>query len=1020
VTTSNDKPISQIPGLLKEHRRYVWIAAIVASYAFLGFFLAPWLVKKYAVDAYSEIYAAELQINKVEINPFVLSLRIIELELLDPVGDPVLRTSEIFVNFQLSSLFRWAWTFDEFTITRPELFVARDKSGDLNFAFLTAEAAAVEPSGPSPEDPPSMTRMMIFAFALHDGAVNWRDEVPVDLVDTRFGPINIEIQELNTLPRRAGRQTVLITTETSGTLSWTGSLGLNPLKSTAHASIKGSHFPLASAYLRHESGFDVVDGNVDVELDYTVDTLADGSLAATIDNFNLAFNDVIVHTFSGAPTADPEKSDREVLRLPEVRLAGGKLRWPEQTVSIESLSINDTLVSIFRVTDGALNIDRQPAQTATLPETPSETLPDDAAQSEWQVSLNDFAINHLAMNLVDHSVEPFADIGIADFNLHISDINNSSGARFPSSLSLQVRSGGTLAMDGYLSFLPDVLFDFDLTIDNIALAGAHPYIKPLADLNLDSGAINVTGHVNNSSDEGLLFKGDVEIADFELSETDEGTRLGSWTRLLADNILFTSASESLEISELRLEQPYGDLVIAEDGSLNLGRVEKEDASEVQTEPETTQSDSSLAITVGRVVITDGAADFADFSLPLPFTAKIAELEGSMTTISTASNEPSTVEFEGKVDEYGFVRVTGFITPLDVQLNTDMSVTFQNVNMPKFTAYTIPFAGREIASGTLDLALGYRVTEGQLVGENNIVLRDLELGEKVEHAGAMSLPLGLAVALLKGPEGNIDIDLPVSGDVNDPDFNYGGIVFKALANLIIKIVASPFALLANLVGFEANELEYISFLDGRSDLTPPEMQKAAKLAEALALRPELVLDIPGVIDRESDGLALQTAHLDAIVEARITAQAAADDSGDLYADQRQAVLEKLFLEQAQAVETNLSLALQDLRARFTTQIETEDGSETHFDELAYANDLNRQLVDLQALTDAELVVLAAERKENTRAAILANDQSLENRITLGGNQAVEKKSDESIQLRVTLSVGSKSKRVNDEPQDDQSD
>ena len=517
MTTTNNKPITRLLGLLNKHRKYVWITVIIASYALLGFFLAPWLVKKYAVEAYGKMYAAELRMNKVDINPFVLSLRIVELELLDPAGDPVVRAGEIFVNFQLSSLFRWAWTFDEFKVTRPELFVARDKSGDLNFAFLTAGDAVGGSSGPTP-----MTRMMIFAFEISDGAVNWRDEVPVDLVDTRFGPINIEIQELNTLPQRSGHQTVLITTETSGTLSWTGSLELNPLKSAAHASIKGSHFPLASAYLRHESGFDIVDGNVDVELDYTVDTLADGSLAATVDNFNLAFNDVIVHTFSGAPTADPENADREILRLPEVRLTGGTLRWPEQTVSIESLSIDDTLVSIFRNKDAVLNVDRQPATSETAP----KTMPDDAAPSEWQVSLDNFAVNHLAVNLVDHSVEPFADVGISDFNLHISNINNDPGARFQSSLALQVRTGGTLAMDGHLSFLPDLLFDFDLNIDKIALAGAHPYIKPLADLNLDSGAINVTGHVNNSIDEDLLFKGDVEIVDFELSETDEGTRLG--------------------------------------------------------------------------------------------------------------------------------------------------------------------------------------------------------------------------------------------------------------------------------------------------------------------------------------------------------------------------------------------------------------------------------------------------------------------------------------------------------------
>jgi hypothetical protein len=126
---------------------------------------------------------------------------------------------------------------------------------------------------------------------------------------------------------------------------------------------------------------------------------------------------------------------------------------------------------------------------------------------------------------------------------------------------------------------------------------------------------------------------------------------------------------------------------------------------------------------------------------------------------------------------------------------------------------------------------------------------------------MSLPLGLAIALLKDSEGKIDIDLPARGDLNEPEFRYGGVAMKALGTLIIKIVASPFALLGKLIGVEADELKYINFLDGRSDLTPPELERAAKLAEALALRPALILDISGVADAEADGLALRTARLD---------------------------------------------------------------------------------------------------------------------------------------------------------------
>ena len=992
---------------LKIYRKYVWALVAIAIYAVLGFFLAPWLVQKNAIDSIHERYGAELRLEKVEVNPFILSLRLNGIELDDPSGAPVARVAQLFVNFQLSSLFRWAWTFDEFRVTAPELFVARDEAGNLNLAFLFEETTEEEAVAPE-ESEPAVTPMLVFDFVIENCAINWHDEVPVEMINTRFGPINIEIAELNTLPNRSGQQSVLITTESTGTLSWSGTLQLNPLKSAAHASIKGSHFPLTSAYIHYQTGFEILEGNADVELDYTIDTMADGTISATVDNFNMAFNDVVVHTFSGTVATDAGNQDREVLRLPEIRLTEGKLRWPEKNVSFAALTMDDALVSLYRDTSGALNVLRSPADQDPGDDAIDEQVNSTTDNDEWHISLQSLAINHLVLDLEDHSVEPFAEIGIADLNLSVRDINNEPGARFPTSLALQVRSGGTLTMEGAVAMLPEVELDLDLVIDNIALAGAHPYIKPLADVNMDSGALNLSGHINSSGEESLSFAGDLSIVDFEITETDEGSRLGSWQRMAASNVAMSISNQNLEISEILIDQLYGDIVIAEDGNLNLGRVEKagdDDVPAIADEAvEVGSVDSQLEVTVGRILLTEGSADFADFSLPLPFSAKIEDLNGNMTTISTASSEPSTVSFEGRVDEYGFVRVTGSITPLDPSATTDLTVSFQNVFVPKFTAYTIPFAGREIASGSLDLSLGYKVTDSQLVGENNIILRNLELGEKVPHPDAMSLPLGLAVALLKDIDGKIDIDLPVRGDLEDPEFSYGGVVLKALGNLIIKIVASPFTLLGKLIGVEASELEYISFIEGRADLTPPELERAAQIAEALALRPELVLEISGVSDAEADGLALRTAQLDAIVEQRIAALDSTEDNEDMYAEQLTLVIETLFLEPQAAADG--SLALQELRIQFTINSAVDDGEApvAEFDELAYTNELCRRLISAQSLPETALTSLAKERAENTKLAILEHDENLRDRVNILENRSVAKQSGEMIKMKVSLSTG----------------
>jgi hypothetical protein len=259
-------------------------------------------------------------------------------------------------------------------------------------------------------------------------------------------------------------------------------------------------------------------------------------------------------------------------------------------------------------------------------------------------------------------------------------------------------------------------------------------------------------------------------------------------------------------------------------------------------------------------------------------------------------------------------------------------------------------------------------------------------------------------LLKDAEGKIDIDLPVRGDLNDPEFSYGGVVIKALGNLIVKIVASPFALLGKLIGVEASDLEYINFLDGRADLTPPELERAAKIAEALSLRPALNLEISGVADAQADGLALRTAKLDEIVEERIAALANAEDAGEMYAEQLTETLEALYIEQQAAADS--ALAIQELRAQFTTPAVVEDGEipAPEFDELAYTSEIRRQLIDFQPLPETALADLAMQRAENTQIAIIDIDGNLQDRINIVETTSIEKESGEMIKMKVSLSTG----------------
>ena len=999
-------PKQTVVTFARRRRRWLVGAAVaLVMYALLGFFLAPWLVKNLAVDAVGKNLEAELRIGKVAINPFVLSLRVDDLELDTTSGEPIIRLEQAFANFQLSSLPRLAWSFAEIRFDAPELFLSRNDSG-LSLAALPRQDKADEASS-DPDAGGGIPRLFIHDFAVNDARVDWSDAVPPEPVTTVFGPVSIRVAELNTLPDRAGQQEVVISTESGGTLRWAGSLHLNPLMSVGHAAISGSHFALASRYIRHDTGLDITDGEVDIDFDYSVLIGQDGQLRAAVDNLEILLDGLRVSTFhrQQSDTIEP----REFLGVPRIELSGGTLRWPEQEISAENFVVSGAELDLVRLEAGRFDFATpEPPATAVAedPVADDEGVAPAPASSPWRLALDRFAVDGLRVGLVDRSVDPVADTRVDDVTLEMLSISNAPGASFPTTLSMAGQHGGTLRLDGSITALPQPELDFDVSIVDLSLQTAHPYIKPMADVSLDSGTLSLDGRLRHDATEPLLFTSDIVVADFLVTETDEGSRLGSWKEFVAAGLKFSAAEESLDISEIRLQNPYGDILIAADGSVNLGRVSKATADEsADTSVEDSAADETgpgLSIEIGRVIVTDAAANFADESLPLPFNANIASLNGTISTISTNSAKPSTVTMEGKVDEFGLVRVTGTVTPLDAAKDTNLAVVFENIEMPKFSAYAVPLAGRKIASGKLDLNLGYEVKDRKLAGDNKIVLRDFELGDEVDHPGAMSLPLGLAVALLKDPTGKIDIDLPVRGDLDDPEFGYGRMVGKALANLIVKIVASPFALLGNLIGVESDELEYINFVPGRADLTPPEIERTQKLAEALALRPELMLEISGVIDREADSVAIRTARLDSAVESRIGLET---DAGEAtYAAQRARAIEALYRESFDPDAGELD----ELRSAFTS-MHIDEGSgkpREEFDQLAYVENLRQQLIDAYVVEESELVALATQRAVNTQEAVLATDMGLESRIRVVDLREEEtRKKDESVRMRVSLAIAS---------------
>ncbi|MES2553689.1 MAG: DUF748 domain-containing protein, partial [Pseudomonadota bacterium] len=266
------------------------------------------------------------------------------------------------------------------------------------------------------------------------------------------------------------------------------------------------------------------------------------------------------------------------------------------------------------------------------------------------------------------------------------------------------------------------------------------------------------------------------------------------------------------------------------------------------------------IAVERIKIDGGELEFADLSLKPQFGTYIHTLSGFINGLSTNPATTAQVELDGKVDEYGSARIRGSIQPFRATEFTDLTLAFHNLEMNKLTPYSGKFAGRRIESGKMSVDLEYNIKKRQLAGTNKFIINKLRLGEHVDSPDAVNLPLDLAIALLEDSDGVIDLDLPVAGSLDDPQFSYGKVVWKAFVNVLGKIVTSPFRALGNLLGMSSDKLEGVVFDAGSAEVAPPEQEKLKKLAEALPKRPSLTLTIVPGYHPVADRNAIQQASV----------------------------------------------------------------------------------------------------------------------------------------------------------------
>lgn len=971
---------------LSPRRKRFWAIVTFLLYTLFGFLVVPRLVHNNVIALLQDDLGRETSIEKIKFNPFALSMRVEGFTMQDTDGVKLASFDEFYVNFQWASVLKWAWTFSHVHLDSPYLYFERFDTGNTRIDTLLDDFARLNPAehdSPQAEPAGKAPRLVFRDLAIRDGHVDAVDRVPATPVEMQLSPINIAIQELNTIPDLHGQQQVEIRLPNNAQLTWSGSLTLAPLESKGQLELENLQLDRLIAYLEGLLPLESVEASLSMAMQYHLRQDGNGEFMLDIDGLDMSLDDILV---SGLTPVT------EFVDIKSIALQDGKFRYPERSLHFGKLEVTGPQLKGWLNEDGSLSVMDLVPEVAGTVDGPAATGSDEK-KLPWRLGISDFALDDGRVSLDDRSIQPNATVEFEQLQARMTGINNEHGVMMPFELRGGLGDGGSFEFDGELGVLPAFSMHANATTAGIPLSLAQAHAQQFAHIVISDGVLNSELSIDLPAGQALSLSGSLQVPGLEVGDTLRQDKLIGWAALDIDR--FDLTDDTLQISKLSLEKPYGRFVIFDDMSTNVAGVIKSTSDA----PAPAAEAKTMDIVIGGISVDQGSMDFADFSLPLPFATYITSLDGRISTIATNSVEPANILLEGQVDEYGLARIDGSMNMFDPVKHTGVTVEFRSLMMSSLSPYTVAFAGRRIDQGTLDLGLAYRIDTGQLHGENDIVLSDLVLGEKVDHPDATSLPLGLAVSLLKDADGVIRIDLPVEGDVNDPEFKIGGVVWQAFSGLITKLVSAPFKLLGNLIGIDSEDFGQFEFLAGRSDLTPPEMQKVARLVEALQKRPELVIEVNGASDRETDAPAMKLARLRAIVSQRLE-----NGLGDLHDDSMmlddeiRATVEALFAERLPDTPP------QSLKPAHTAPPADDPEGKPVLDELAYAVDMWKRLLDAEVVTDEELTGLAVERATAIRDAFLATGNVKAERITIGEPTEAESEDGEWVKLELGVASG----------------
>lgn len=838
----------------------IGLAVFFVLVSIIGFLILPAVIKPIALEKLSAALHRQVSIGKININPYKLSVTIKEFKISEPAAASknFVAFEELYVNlYGVSSLFQRKLILEEVKLTRPYINIIRREGNVYNFSDLLPKGERK----PAAESEP-------FYFSLNniqiiDGSIDFQDTPKKTSHTVRN--MNLAIPAISNMEHQVENYVEpKFSANINGRpfeLKGKTKPFLDSRETVFDINISDLDMPFYLQYVPVKMNFKLNAAKLDTKLQINF-IMQKGKQPAIKIAGDLALKKVIVDSLQ----------NEKILRLPALNCTIAEALPLKSDIHLGGVSAKGIELAVQRNKAGEINL-------LKLVETPKKEKKE---EKPLKLVIDDFQLEVVNLTLTDAVPAQKTVFQIAPLKLNAKKFSTARDTKGDVDLFLNVEKKGSVAAKGQIGIEP-LSADLNLDVKNIAIRTFQPYFADQVKVNVKQGAVSTAGKfslaVKGKEPPKVKYAGKIYVSDLAVADELFANDFLKWKQLYFESLQAGYNPFFIDIKGISLTDFFVRIIINPDGTLNLQNILRDgEKKTVQAQttapaqqkkkekPTAKQDDIAKNIKIGTVTFQGGTIDFRDRFIKPNYSVRMLNMGGSVKGLSTEKISRATVNLKGNFGYGSPVEIRGKINPLIKDLYADIKVDFRNIELSPVTPYASKYLGYPITKGKLTFTVEYLVDKRKLDAKNKVLFDQLTLGDKVESPTAVKAPVKLAVSLLTDRNGRINLDIPVTGSLDDPQFRVWPIIWQIIVNLITKALTAPFALLSSITG-GSEELSFVEFDYGSSKVTEENLKKVSAFVKVLGERPQLKLDIEGYVDPENDREGLKKAAVNRKIRAQ---------------------------------------------------------------------------------------------------------------------------------------------------------